>query len=89
MVSVTREVKGLPFAEAGMARPKRGVRLPLLLRLPGIGGRSRGAGDDIMVVMRCGGKPTRKKVMAGEDIRTKQGSYQGSVRQITSEPAIS
>ena len=32
------------FGEGGIARPRRGVRGPLLL-LPGIGGRSRGAGE--------------------------------------------
>jgi hypothetical protein len=31
-----------------MARPSRGVRVPLLCRPPGIGGRSKGAGDDIL-----------------------------------------
>jgi hypothetical protein len=31
-----------------MARPRRGVRVPLLCRPPGIGGRSKGAGDDIL-----------------------------------------
>jgi hypothetical protein len=31
-----------------MARPSRGVRVPLLCRPPGIGGRSNGAGDDML-----------------------------------------
>lgn len=34
--------------DGGMARPRRGTRVPLLLRLaPGIGGRRRGAGEDM------------------------------------------
>lgn len=34
--------------DGGMAKPRRGTRVPLLLRLPpGIGGRRRGAGEDI------------------------------------------
>lgn len=31
-----------------MARPNLGVRVPLLCRPPGIGGRSKGAGEDIL-----------------------------------------
>lgn len=39
---------GFMPGEGGMARPRRGTRVPLLLRLPpGIGGRKRGAGDDM------------------------------------------
>lgn len=38
---------GLTFGEGGMARPNLGVLAPLF-RLPGIGGRSKGAGDDIL-----------------------------------------
>jgi hypothetical protein len=35
--------------DGGMARPRRGTRVPLLLRLaPGIGGRKRGAGEDMI-----------------------------------------
>jgi hypothetical protein len=30
-----------------MERPRRGVRLPLCERPPGMGGRRRGAGDDM------------------------------------------
>lgn len=39
---------GLAFGEGGMARPNLGVLAPLFCRLPGIGGRSKGAGDDIL-----------------------------------------
>lgn len=39
---------GRALGEGGIARPRRGVLVPLLLRLPGIGGRSRGAGDDML-----------------------------------------
>jgi len=37
---------GLTFGEGGMARPNLGVRAPVF-RLPGIGGRNKGAGEDI------------------------------------------
>jgi hypothetical protein len=40
---------GLMFGDGGIARPSRGVRAPLLLRPPGTGGRSSGAGDDMEV----------------------------------------
>lgn len=40
--------RGLTFGDGGMARPSRGVRVPLLCRPPGIGGRSKGAGDDML-----------------------------------------
>lgn len=36
---------GRALGDAGIARPKRGARDPLLLRLPGMGGRNSGAGD--------------------------------------------
>lgn len=39
---------GLALGDGGMARPNRGVRKPLFPRLPGIGGLSRGAGDDML-----------------------------------------
>lgn len=39
---------GLADGEGGMARPRRGVRAPPLEREPGIGGRRRGAGEDIL-----------------------------------------
>ncbi len=39
---------GLTFGEGGMARPSRGVLAPPFCRLPGIGGRSNGAGEDIL-----------------------------------------
>lgn len=38
---------GLALGDAGMERPRRGVRLPLWARPPGMGGRRRGAGDDM------------------------------------------
>ena len=38
---------GLTLGEGGMARPNLGVLAPLFCRPPGIGGRSKGAGDDI------------------------------------------
>lgn len=39
---------GLTDGEGGIARPSLGVRVPLFCLLPGIGGRSRGAGEDIL-----------------------------------------
>ena len=39
---------GLAFGEGGMASPNLGVLMPLFCRLPGIGGRSKGAGEDIL-----------------------------------------
>ena len=45
---------GLAFGEGGMARPSLGVFAPLC-RLPGIGGRSKGAGEDILgCIYGCG-----------------------------------
>jgi hypothetical protein len=38
---------GLAFAGGGMARPSLGVFGALFCRLPGIGGRSNGAGGDM------------------------------------------
>lgn len=38
---------GLALGEGGMASPRRGILPALLLREPGIGGRRRGAGDDM------------------------------------------
>lgn len=35
------------LGEGGMASPNLGVLVPLFWRLPGIGGRSNGAGEDI------------------------------------------
>ena len=46
---------GRALGEGGIARPRRGVLVPLLLRLPGMGGRRRGAGDDILGSLRNGG----------------------------------
>jgi hypothetical protein len=40
---------GRADGEGGMPRVSRGVRLPLLLRPPGMGGRSSGTVDDIVV----------------------------------------
>ena len=45
---------GFTLGEAGMAKPRRGVRVPLLLRPPGIGGRSSGAGEDMVADGGCG-----------------------------------
>ncbi len=39
--------RGFPLGEGGIARPSLGVRAPLD-RAPGIAGRSRGTGEDIM-----------------------------------------
>jgi hypothetical protein len=39
---------GLTLGEGGMARPNLGVLVPLFCRLPGMGGRSKGAGEDIL-----------------------------------------
>ena len=44
---------GRAFGDGGMARPSRGVRAPVL-REPGIGGRSSGAGLDMNGVICCG-----------------------------------
>ena len=38
---------GLALGDGGIARPSLGVLAPLFCRLPGIGGRSKGAGEDI------------------------------------------
>jgi hypothetical protein len=38
---------GLTLGEGGMASPNLGVLAPLFWRLPGIGGRSSGAGEDM------------------------------------------
>jgi hypothetical protein len=38
----------LTLGEGGIARPNLGVLAPLFCRLPGIGGRSNGAGEDIL-----------------------------------------
>lgn len=39
---------GLTDGEGGMASPNLGVLAPLFCRLPGMGGRNSGAGDDIL-----------------------------------------
>ena len=39
---------GLTLGEGGMASPNLGVLVPLFCRPPGIGGRSNGAGEDIL-----------------------------------------
>lgn len=39
---------GFALGLGGIARPKRGVLDPLFARLPGIGGRRRGAGEDML-----------------------------------------
>jgi hypothetical protein len=44
-LSVEPFTTGLAFGDGGMDRPRRGVRLPLCERLPGMGGRRSGAGD--------------------------------------------
>jgi hypothetical protein len=41
-------VTGRTLGLGGMARPRFGLRLALLLRDPGMGGRSSGAGLDIV-----------------------------------------
>ena len=44
-----------------MARPRRGVRVPLLERAPGIAGRRRGTGDADMMgigLADCDGRET-------------------------------
>lgn len=40
---------GLTLGEGGMPRVSLGVRVPLLLRAPGTGGRRRGAGADMLL----------------------------------------
>jgi hypothetical protein len=44
-LSLTGRAEG----EGGIPRVSRGVRVPLLLRPPGTGGRSSGTGDDIVL----------------------------------------
>lgn len=39
---------GFALGEGGIARPSLGVLAPPLGRLPGIGGRNSGAGEDIL-----------------------------------------
>jgi len=39
---------GFAFGEGGMASPNLGVLAPPFDRLPGIGGRSKGAGEDML-----------------------------------------
>ncbi len=39
---------GFAFGDGGMARPNLGVLVPPFARLPGIGGRSNGAGEDML-----------------------------------------
>jgi hypothetical protein len=47
-MSVVPFVTGRTCVDGGMERPRRGVRLAELLREPGIGGRRRGAGEDMV-----------------------------------------
>ena len=42
---------GLACGDGGIERPRRGVRAPPWERAPGIGGRRRGAGEDML---ECG-----------------------------------
>ena len=37
----------MALGDGGIARPSLGVLAPLFCRLPGMGGRSKGAGEDI------------------------------------------
>lgn len=53
-LSVTGRAEG----EGGMPRVSRGVRLPLLLRPPGIGGRRSGTGDDMVAAEYGCGRST-------------------------------
>ena len=46
-LSVAPFTTGLALGEGGMDRPRRGVRVPLWVRAPGMGGRRTGAGEDI------------------------------------------
>jgi hypothetical protein len=41
---------GFVLGDGGMPSVRRGARGPLLLRAPGTGGLSRGAGDDILLL---------------------------------------
>lgn len=45
---VAGALTGLAFGEGGMARPNLGALAPPFCRLPGIGGRNNGAGEDIL-----------------------------------------
>jgi hypothetical protein len=47
-ISVVPFVTGRTCGDGGIERPRRGVRLAELLREPGIGGRRRGAGADMV-----------------------------------------
>jgi hypothetical protein len=40
---------GRAFGDGGIARPSLGVRVPLALREPGMGGLRRGAGADMVL----------------------------------------
>ncbi len=63
--SGTGWANGFPLAIGGMARPSRGVREALPVRLPGIGGRRRGAGADMMSIVRKeGGGETAEVIPA-------------------------
>lgn len=46
-LSVAPFTTGLALGDVGMERPRRGGRLPLWARPPGMGGRRRGAGVDM------------------------------------------
>ena len=46
--SVESFTTGRTLGDGGIESPRRGVRLPLADRFPGIGGRNRGAGEDIL-----------------------------------------
>ena len=48
MMSVVPFVTGRTCGDGGIERPRRGVRLVELLREPGMGGRRRGAGADMV-----------------------------------------
>ena len=46
--SVESFTTGRTLGDGGIESPRRGVRLPPADRFPGIGGRNRGAGEDIL-----------------------------------------
>lgn len=62
-ISVAPLVTGRTLGEGGMERPRRGVREAELEREPGIGGRRRGAGED----MGGGGVELREGMERAED----------------------
>lgn len=56
---VAGALTGFALGEGGMARPNLGVLAPPFCRLPGIGGRNNGAGEDML------GNGLRERLLEG------------------------